>query len=454
MPLLDWLTPSLVVNKIPLLKKFNDLIMKSPVSKRLVKGAFWSTLKGGVTKGITLISSFFLAQILGQKGFGEYGIINSTVSMFGALAGLGMGLTVTKYVADLRERDPIRAGRVLALTSIITWISSLIFTISFVLLAPWLANKTLSAPHLTSLLQISAITLAMGVINSVQSAALTGSEAFRKLSYIGIVGSSFQFLVVLSGACFFKLPGAVAGLVISSIFMVIINKIGLRQEWKKLNLRITYSDIWQEREVLYRFSLPSFLSIITVGPVNWACNALLANQAHGYEQVAIYSAAVQWEQSVQFIPGLIGAATLPVMSERFGADDKKGGLKVLKTMMAANTLVVIPTAIIIAALSRFIMAGYGSGFKEGSSVLILSAGTASLIAIMSPVGQVLAARGKMWTAFLMNAGWSICFLFGSILFINLGAIGLATSKLLAYSVHAIWTFGFVFFLFRPRQKEG
>src|ERR1022692_3038167 len=42
-------------------------------------------------------------------------MIQSTVGMLGIFAGLGLGITATKYVAELRSHDPERAGRIIAL---------------------------------------------------------------------------------------------------------------------------------------------------------------------------------------------------------------------------------------------------------------------------------------------------------------------------------------------------
>ena len=45
----------------------------------------------------------------GQEGFGALGMIQSTAGMLGVLAGLGLGITATKYVSELRRLDPLRA---------------------------------------------------------------------------------------------------------------------------------------------------------------------------------------------------------------------------------------------------------------------------------------------------------------------------------------------------------
>lgn len=88
---------------------------------------------------------FLLARILGQVGFGEYGMINTTAGMIGGMAGLGIGTTVVKHIAEFKTSYPEKASRILALSSGITWISSLLYAGMVVVLAPWIAARALAA---------------------------------------------------------------------------------------------------------------------------------------------------------------------------------------------------------------------------------------------------------------------------------------------------------------------
>ena len=45
-------------------------------------------------------------------------MIQSTVGMFGVFAGFGLGLTATKHVAEFRQSDPDRAGRIIGLSGL------------------------------------------------------------------------------------------------------------------------------------------------------------------------------------------------------------------------------------------------------------------------------------------------------------------------------------------------
>ena len=432
------------LDKYPFLRDRILPLIASPTRRRLACGAFWGGFAGFATRGLTVAASFLLARILGQAGFGEYGVVNSTTAMISGIAGLGIGTTVTRYVAELRDKDSARAGRILALSTGVTTVSAAVYGGVFVIFAPWLAARTLAAPHLAPLLQVSAITVALGVVNSVQSCSLAGCEAFRASSAINIVCTIMQTILILIGACFWRLPGAVVALAMSTVVTVAATRWVVSKEWERFNITLNWREAWSEWRVLIKYSLPTFLSGLSAGPVVWGCNALLANQPNGYAQLGIYNAANQWQSAIQFLPALIGTAVLPVMSERYGNGDRQGGIRIMKGMMAVTAFIVTPIALLVCVCSKLIMHGYGSAFVSGYWPLCLSVVTAGILAVMMPVGQYLASIGKMWTAFAMNTGWGICMIVTAWLMVRWGAEGLAGARLLAYLAHSVWVLAFVF----------
>ena len=112
-------------------------LRSSPLGMRLAWGAFWSLAGAVISRGLALLSSILVARLLGKTGFGELGMIQSTVGMFGAFAGFGLGLTATKHVAEFRQKDPVKAGRILALANIIALASGGIMTVALLVMAPW-----------------------------------------------------------------------------------------------------------------------------------------------------------------------------------------------------------------------------------------------------------------------------------------------------------------------------
>jgi len=77
-------------------------------------------------------------------------MVRSTVQMFSVYAGFRLGNTATKYVAEYRRCDPVKAARILKLTlmisAVLCGIVSLILLLSSRFLAVRvLANETLAA---------------------------------------------------------------------------------------------------------------------------------------------------------------------------------------------------------------------------------------------------------------------------------------------------------------------
>lgn len=434
------LTPYL--EKYPFVRDRILPLIASPTRRRLASGAFWAGVGGVISRGSILVTSFLLARILGQTHFGEYGVINSTSAMLSAVAGLGVGATATKYVAELRNTDKERAGKIIALSRLVTWISGTIYGIIFVVLASWLAENTLAAPHLANILRISSISVALGVINGAQQCSLAGFEAFKATAFINIGCGLIQSIAVCAGAYYGGVQGAIISMAFSTGVMVVATWLVLRNEMERYCIKNWWHGAWVEWPVLVKFSLPAFLTTMIVGPVFWGCSAMLANQPGGYNELGIFNAANQWYAAVLFLPGLFTTAALPVLAERYGVDKGASNQRIMIGLMLATAVVVIPLVLILSLFSKLIMHGYGETFENGYYTFILSVLAAGVHAIVTPCWYVMMARDRMWTCFIMNFGFSLVFICGTLGLIGYGAVGLAGSRLIAYAFHGIWLLGY------------
>lgn len=420
---------------------------------RVARGAFWGTIGTVSTRSVTVVLSFLLARILGKDGFGEYGMILNTAAMISGFVGLGLGSTVTRYVANLRVREPQRAGRIIGLSSIITWLSAFIYGGVFVYFAPWLARTTLAAPQLAPMLQISAISIGLGVINSVQISILAGLESFKVSSILSATFGIIQSILVVLFAWYAGVKGAVIALALVSCSTVIAYYIISRKELDKAKIKVTFAEAWSEWRVLVRYSLPAFLSTITVGPVIWASNAFLANRPNGYGQLGIFNAALQWDTFIQFFPALVSTAVLPVMADMYGRGNKKGSINVMWKMMRFTAFIVIPLAIAISLFSPYIMKAYGKSFTGGHLVIVIVVFTTVLSSISAHLGTFIVASGKMWIGFALNGVWGLTFLILSYFMVKWGAEGLAFAKLFAYTAHFLWSLLICLFINTRLRKE-
>jgi O-antigen/teichoic acid export membrane protein len=136
---------------------FTDIIdrLSRLIDKKYIHGFFWSFLSVFSSKGSTLIASFFIAQSLGKSNFGQFGLIQSTLAMFGAFAGLGISLTMTKFIAQNRSVNVDFVSELIRQYGLLINISGIFFSTTLFLLSSWLANDFFKAPELLILFRIS-----------------------------------------------------------------------------------------------------------------------------------------------------------------------------------------------------------------------------------------------------------------------------------------------------------
>src|SRR5689334_9412725 len=101
------------------IQRLRNSLNATPLVGRLASGAFWSLLGAVVSRGLQFLSCVVVARVLGTLGFGELGIIQSTLGMFAIVATFGLGLTAAKYIAEYKQSDVQKAGRIIVLSRVV-----------------------------------------------------------------------------------------------------------------------------------------------------------------------------------------------------------------------------------------------------------------------------------------------------------------------------------------------
>ena len=417
-----------------------ERIAKSDLGGRLARGVFWSIAGAAVSRGLMLLASILVARLLGQIGYGEFGMIRSTVSMFAVFAGFALGMTATKNIAENYRSDPIKAGRIWAISETFALAAGALVAIIIFLFAPWLAERTINAPHLVPEIRIGACILLLNGLNGAQTGALAGFEAFRAIAVVNLGVGLASFPLLVCGAWWGGVRGAVWALLVIMLLNWLFNYLALRRVAACHKVALTFSGCTKELPILWTFSLPAALSGIMVSPVLWAGNALLVNQSGGYEQMAIFDAANQWRIAVLFIPGAVGQVVLPMLASLVDDNEVARFRKVLKYNVVLNAGLGLVTAGIIATAAPWIMRSYGTAFAAGSQVLALLALSAVLASVSQVVGQAIASKGEMWVGFAMNLLWATALLLSGYWLMSrgYGAMGLAIAYVFAYLLHMVW----------------
>lgn len=431
----------------------SNILDRSRIRGRFINGAFWSIVGSVISQGSSLAASIFSARILGNAIYGEMGIVISTIQTLALFASLGLGITVTKYVAEFCKKDIYRTGRIIGFSLIVVYVSSTLLAVALYVLGPYIAMHVLNAPHLSVALRWSSFLLWLTVVNGVQISILIGFESFKENAKINLFRAILYFPLTMAGIWLYGLLGGIWGQTLVLIIILIITQISINRVYKDFGIRVIYIDMLSELKILWKFALPVYLSGIIVGPIMWLGNTLLINKPGGYSEMGIFNAANQFRLLLIFLPAILGQAILPMLSSLIGENSIRDARKLLLVTVGSVAIVTLPISLLIIFAGNLIMSLFGASFNGRGDVLIIITLSAALLAIQTPVGQVLFASGRAWLGTAMNIGWASLFIFFSWYFINqqLGAKGLALGYLWAYAIHCIWTFAFAIFFLKPNK---
>ena len=257
-----------------------QILVPGSLGARFARGAFWSLVGTVIAQGLGMIASIVTARLLGATGFGEFGMIVSTVGTFGVFAGLGLGLTATKYIAEYHIRDPDTRRPYSGLVTQVAVISSGLISVVLFVIAPWLAAKTLNAPHLVDELRLGCLLLFFNSLNGLQTGALAGFEAFKTITKVNLLRGLLNFPVMIAGVWFFGLIGAVAATVVVAAGGWWLNHRALKKECNRAGVINSYRGAGTELPMLWNFAFPAFLSGVVVGLLSMALQ-YIARQSTG-----------------------------------------------------------------------------------------------------------------------------------------------------------------------------
>ena len=396
---------------------------------RLAAGVLWSGIAVAISNAAGLAIGAVLARILGREGYGEVGVIVASCTLFTQLGGLGLGLTATKYSAQMRSVDRASIDRFLGGILLLGTLSSLVVAVVIALSAPQLA-VLLNRPSLVSALRLAGIVLLFQGIDSVQMSILSGFEAFAALARVVLLRILINVPASVIGAYFYGLDGVVGAMILSSMFTVALHRAALKSIFLRENVSIRYAMDVAMLRPLWEFSLPAFLTTLVMLASMWGVNALLVNQPAGYLQMGLFNAANQWRALGTFIPSVFNPATFSIQANLFATNRASYHRSVIGSLVVQGT-VGAAVMILLSVLSPYLMRMYGAEFQDAAAVLVLLAFGWFLVVPTGVFWSAATSRDQAWTNFMFIAIGAACqFAFAKVL-VGGGARGIALALLYA-----------------------
>lgn len=409
---------------------------QSDLARRMFHGAFWSFSGTAMGKLCLLVAGILCAHLLKQEVFGQLGMIRSTLNIFIVFGASGIGVTATKLISTYRTNDLPRLLRMTRLTFRLAWVMALVLMVFCFVLARPIARHILHAEHLTFELQIASLLLLFSILYGVQNGVLTGLEQFKIMARNTFVGSLLEAVLMVAGAYFWGLTGAIVGLGIGLGALFWVNQLSIKKHYAQYvvgEMQPTHTP--NDWSMLLNDCIPATLSALMVTPTFWGIRTILL-QHDGYNSLALFEAADQWKVMMLFIPTAISQMVLPILTSI------RQQRQQFRHVLLANIALIVGISsmitLVVLLLGGPIMQLYGKGFSDKMPLVYLA--LSNIFSAYSNIIEMsIYSKNKMWQAFVINLFWAIVLLVSAYGLVERGlnAIGIALAVLIAYGLKSV-----------------
>ncbi|GMQ29539.1 hypothetical protein Aconfl_21820 [Algoriphagus confluentis] len=442
------------INKFQRYPKIYALLTKassSEIFRRILRGSFWNAILNFFSKGISFVGTVIIIRLIGKEAYGEFGMLNSTIAMFGMFTTFSISQTATKHIAEYRSNNKPRAGRIIGLSFLFS--AALGFLIFLVLQASagYLATTSLEAPHLEGSLRLMATGMLFGSLNGAQYGVINGLEAFKENSFLGIVLGISLTLVKIGLTYGYGFNGAVLGMTVEPLITYLATFYLVRKLLYRSSLQVLFKGALQESKILFNYSLPSLLSGLLIFPTNWYTMSLLAtNKQGGYDDLADFNVANQWFNVLIFITYILVSSFLPIFSDLWARGEIRKVNQIVKNASWTILGIFIPISIIFLIFGEDIAKIYGAEYAGVGLLIFVSVFTLIPQSLAIVLNNVLVATGRLWTSLLVFLVWSITFIGFTFALLSYSSMGLIMARLIAFLCYL----GLLFFIYKTYYRKS
>ena len=377
------------------------------IINRVAKNSFWLLFGSAISQGLMLLVMVYIGRKLGPANLGRFGMIQITVNLLASLAGVSLGLTSAKYVAEYRSTDRERAGRAIGLAALVALGAGAGFSAALALSAPLLARTTLHSPDMAGLLRIGAAWVLFIVLNAEQAGVLSGLEEFRTLATINTIRGCLMLIGGGAGVIAGGVAGAILGFSIASCLLCAITAIYVRAGCRRAGIRAIYFSREHEFGVITGFSLPK----LSRQRSRFACYLdCIRHSGESIEWVSIHG-PVQCRDPLAGSGMLSARGTgpvgLPVLANLLGTRDKRAYRRAFLSLLGGITLSAGIVAGVLCAAVSLLVRLYGAGYADAKPVFLIVIVTTVVSSIDWALALALSSMGRMWSLSCLTVIWAL-----------------------------------------------
>jgi len=409
---------------------YYNRLSNSDLVKRTLSGSFWSLLGAGVSRISNLASMTIIARLLNEQGFGLVSIVIQTMGVLGVFAGAGMGATLTRFVAQHRDSDPQRAGRIVSLLVIVSAAAFLFAASGLSIFADQIAIRVFQEDSLSFLLQVGILVMLTSIVRTLLDGILAGLENFKAIS-ISSMAHGVSTLVACAALTFYAgEAGALMGIAIGYLISSIVAYCFLIEPLRRFRVVSGVHSAFSEFKVLGSFAGPSILTGVVYAPFAWLALALLARVDNGVAEAGGYQAAYIWHGPIMFFPMTIASVSIPTLTRAWENHEISKFGKIILFNIGIMLFISITLSALVIMFSERLIGLSGQEFVRFVGALVVLAIAAPVHGAARVLTSAMYAMGNAWGVFFINVGAGLALTISAIFLVDAeGARGLAKSLL-------------------------
>ncbi|SDC07181.1 Membrane protein involved in the export of O-antigen and teichoic acid [Terribacillus halophilus] len=404
--------------------------MKSSLTQKLFNNISWNLLAAVLAQGSTFISTIIVARWLGSDEYGKYSLIYNTLVTVSGVAGMGLGITATKYVSKYKNTDKNIASGVLGLCANVAIVSAFTITIVILLSSEIIDRYALNMGNFSYLLLFAVLHIFFFILNGFQNGTLIGLEKFNVIGKINLVVGILTIIATPLLLTYFDLEGALLSLSLLAFIRWLLTSFSLRKYLLVSELEINRRAWKAHFPVFVKFALPAAISSMIGSFAIWISNVIVVKENIGFQELGYFSAAATLGTITLFLPKVINQVFSPMLSSVDRKNEKK--------MFIFNLITIIISSVIVMTIIFILTPTYinilGNDYRDIGAVIHVYQLSCLFQILATTFYQRVFVDGNMWIQLFINFVWAIVLISFTYLNANNGAVGLSYANLISWLV--------------------
>lgn len=335
----------------------------------VLKKSSASTVVKVAGMAIGLAVSIFLGRTIGAEGLGIINLSNRIVNIFLIVGLLGMRQVIIKEVAIAHnKKDYAHIGNVMHTAYWLNGGITIVLSILFILLSPWLAKTIFNEPRLTYPLMIGLVVMTPQVFSRIFSSGLIG---YRKIWQSNLVEQTLSITVtglILLIFWFFKQDITVNLVAVCYAIGRIVVTLSVGIYWKSIYRFKTKRQIITKQ--LLETAKPLF--VITISSVIFLnADVIILGWLSDSKEVGLYTIAARIAFLTSFFLQVTNAAVAPKIAALCEQNKKDELEKMIQTVTKGLGLIGFSSLLVFIIFGKEILSIWGEHFIVAYPQLII-----------------------------------------------------------------------------------